>query len=73
MTSGWSPRCVPATSARSGRSSSGTTPRDVEGCSAVEVCDLLGLTEANQGVLLHRARSKVRRALELELDLDLDL
>lgn len=38
--------------------------RDVEGLSSSEVCDLLGLTEGNQRVLLHRARAKVRAALE---------
>jgi len=38
--------------------------RDVEGLSAQEVVDLLDLTEVNQRVLLHRARAKVRQALE---------
>jgi len=41
--------------------------RDVEGLSAGEVCEVLGLTEGNQRVLLHRARARVREALELEL------
>lgn len=40
------------------------TMRDVLGCSAAEVCDALDLSDANQRVLLHRARSKVRAALE---------
>jgi RNA polymerase sigma-70 factor (ECF subfamily) len=39
------------------------TLRDVQGCSAPEVCDLLDLTPANQRVLLHRARTRVREAL----------
>lgn len=38
--------------------------RDVLGFSSTEVCELLGVTEANQRVLLHRARSKARTALE---------
>jgi RNA polymerase sigma-70 factor, ECF subfamily len=40
------------------------TLRDIEGWPAEEVCDALALTEANQRVLLHRARTKVRAALE---------
>jgi RNA polymerase sigma-70 factor (ECF subfamily) len=40
------------------------TLRDVEGWPAAEVCDALEISEGNQRVLLHRARSRVRAALE---------
>jgi RNA polymerase sigma-70 factor, ECF subfamily len=42
--------------------------RDVEGYSSEEVCALLAVSEGNQRVLLHRARSRVRSALEEHLD-----
>ncbi len=41
--------------------------RDVEGWDGPQVSNALGITETNQRVLLHRARSRVRAALELEL------
>jgi RNA polymerase sigma-70 factor (ECF subfamily) len=44
------------------------TLRDIEGWSSDEVCHTLELSEANQRVLLHRARAKVRRALEQYFD-----
>jgi RNA polymerase sigma-70 factor, ECF subfamily len=41
--------------------------RDIAGWDADEVCEVLGLTATNQRVLLHRARTKVRKALERQL------
>jgi RNA polymerase sigma-70 factor (ECF subfamily) len=43
------------------------TLRDVDGWTSQEVCDVLDLTPANQRVVLHRARAKVRAALEAYL------
>ena len=40
------------------------TLRDVEGWTAAEVWALLGISEADQRGLLHRARSRVRARLE---------
>ena len=42
--------------------------RDVEGLGPGEVCDLLGLSEENQRVLLHRGRTRLRRALQVVFD-----
>jgi RNA polymerase sigma-70 factor (ECF subfamily) len=42
--------------------------RDVEGYSSEEVCSALDVSEANQRVLLHRARSRVRAALAAHFD-----
>jgi len=40
------------------------TLRDINGLTADEVCEFLEITAANQRVLLHRARARLRQALE---------
>jgi RNA polymerase sigma-70 factor (ECF subfamily) len=42
--------------------------RDIQGYSAEEARNALGVEETNQRVLLHRARSKVRAALEKHME-----
>jgi RNA polymerase sigma-70 factor, ECF subfamily len=39
------------------------TLRDVEGLSSREVCEVLSISAANERVLLHRGRSRVRAEL----------
>ena len=56
-------RIEAAIAALPGRQQEVITLRDLEGCSPAEVCEILDLSEANQRVLLHRARRKVRDAL----------
>jgi len=42
--------------------------RDVDGLESQEVCELLKITETNLYVRLHRARERVRRAVEVYLE-----
>jgi RNA polymerase sigma-70 factor (ECF subfamily) len=41
--------------------------RDIEGVSAPDVCELLGVSDGNQRVLLHRARVHLRQKLDVEM------
>jgi RNA polymerase sigma-70 factor, ECF subfamily len=44
--------------------------RDVEGLDPAEVASLLGITDGNQRVLLHRGRAKLRELLTVEMGSD---
>jgi RNA polymerase sigma-70 factor (ECF subfamily) len=44
------------------------TLRDIHGCTTDEVCTALEIAAPHQRVLLHRARSRVRAAIERHLD-----
>lgn len=46
------------------------TLRDIEGWDSGDVCALLGISAENQRVLLHRARSRIRAALEQYFEAD---
>lgn len=46
------------------------TLRDMDELSSQEICNILGISETNQRVLLHRARARVRQALENYLQLE---
>lgn len=39
------------------------TMRDLDGLTSAEVCDVLSITDANQRVLLHRGRERIRGAI----------
>jgi RNA polymerase sigma-70 factor (ECF subfamily) len=41
--------------------------RDIDGLSGPEVCEVLGITPANQRILLHRGRSRLRASLEVAI------
>ncbi|MEO8693558.1 MAG: RNA polymerase sigma factor [Acidimicrobiales bacterium] len=41
--------------------------RDLEGLPSAEVCGVLGITEGNLRVLLHRGRARIRNMAEVEL------
>jgi RNA polymerase sigma-70 factor (ECF subfamily) len=41
--------------------------RDVEGLDSAEVGALLGITDGNQRVLLHRGRAKLRELLSVDM------
>lgn len=60
--------CLAAIASLPARQREIITLRDIEGFSAEEACNALGLAETNQRVLLHRARAKVRMALETHFD-----
>jgi len=63
----WGPRLREAIDTLPDRQRDVVVLRDVEGLTSEDVCDVLGITEGNQRVLLHRGRSRLRTELEAEL------
>jgi len=63
----WSPALRAAVDDLPDRQRDVVVLRDVEGLSSADVCQVLGLSEGNQRVLLHRGRSRLRNVLESEL------
>jgi RNA polymerase sigma-70 factor (ECF subfamily) len=43
------------------------TLRDLDGLTSGEVCNVLGISEANQRVLLHRGRARLRGLIDLDM------
>jgi RNA polymerase sigma-70 factor (ECF subfamily) len=62
----WGPVLRDAIDALPGRQRDVVLLRDVEGLASGDVCDVLGISEGNQRVLLHRGRSRLRTALDSE-------
>jgi RNA polymerase sigma-70 factor, ECF subfamily len=44
--------------------------RDIDGLSSEEACSVLGISQGNQRILLHRGRSRLRGILEAEMEKD---
>ena len=63
----WGPSLRAAVDALPERQRDVVVLRDVEGLASTDVCAVLGITEGNQRVLLHRGRSRLRAALDAEL------
>ena len=63
----WGPRLREAIDTLPDRQRDVVVLRDVEGLTSEDVCDVLGITEGNQRVLLHRGRSRLRSELEAVL------
>ncbi len=63
----WGPVLQAAVDALPDRQRDVVLLRDVEGLPSEDVCDVLGISEGIQRVLLHRGRSRLRTVLESEL------